>query len=346
MTKTFFLVICFLSCFSCFGKRFEKQERIPLWLSQETISEIFPEDLYLARCGFGTDADEARLKADAELSNYFSSKVRSVIHANEEYSNSQTSVSDKTETKKKLIRDIEVSSETELFALSHTEPFFEKKSKRYAVCAYINREKAWAVIEPKITQCAKKIEEIIRDSEQEIEPFSKVLLLNSAVKKFKGFYELYFTTLMLVPKKAASFDSVITEIQNATVCRDKISRKIKIFINVHGDETNRVKTKMNEILSQQGFSVMETKKRKALDMEYFAIVDANTQIAENGGICTCYPQIRVAIEGSSETAIVSWAKQIQKISSYTKDACERMALARIEMSLQNDFVNECLERGN
>lgn len=322
--------------FGCASTGLEKQNDAPLWLYSDTIPQIFPNEEFLARTAFADDAESARLRADSELSSFFSAEIQSCAYADETFLNSQDSFGSKTNKIRNLSRQIEVSSHGELVALCHTDVFFDKGRKQFAVCAYINREEAWNLLEPRLRSKSQGLEKAYQKSHGEKERFTKIILLNSVLKESDEFYSLYFLACGIVPKKAESFSKIDTLIQNAESESLRLKTLTKILIQADGDDKERLKTKLSEIFSKEGFSVGDD------GAVYSVNVKTAFAISENGGIFISYPQISLLVRNADGIVLSSWAKQISKISAYTREACERMVWGRIEKELESNFIEECL----
>ena len=308
----------------------------PTWAFSEGISQAFPDELYLARSAFADDPDSARLKADAELASYFSTEIRSRVSASESYATGKNNVSESAERHKNLELQISVSSNARLPALRHTEAYYFKQEKSWCVCSYINREEAWSLIEPKLSSVSNKIESELKLSAQDKEPFFKALHLNRALKEEKEFHELYFVALCLVPGKAARYSTLEADILKGRNQKAKMEGQIKISLIVQGDNVERVEAKLSELFSMHGFSVSMENAR------YFVDAKSSVEAIESARVFVCYPRISVFIKKNNGEAIASWARQFPKVASYTKEACERMAMAKIEGELENVFITECL----
>lgn len=332
ITKLFFLLLCGMVFSGCTSTKTETAQPAPLWAEYETLARAFPPEEYIARLGSADTADSARVKADAELSAYFSQTVSMSTAADERVSSDGT----KDRQSRTLALDIKVSSRQELLALRHTEPYFDRARKSYVVCAYINREEAWILVEPKLKSLAAKFENAYQNSRSETELLQKILLLQSIQRQSPEFYDLYGFARGIAPQKAESFSSTDELIQTAAVENRRLKQNAGILVRVSGDETGRVRTKVGELLRKSGFLLAE---KNAL---YTTNVSVSAEGAENGAAFISYPQVSVEIERAGGTVLASYAKQMEKVSAYTKEAAVRMALHTIETELERSFLRDCL----
>lgn len=309
-----------------------QNKEIPLWASNETINQIFPEEDFIARIGFGKTEIFARLNADSELSTYFSAKIENTVFASENYVNQN----DETSVQKQLSKNISLEGNSEVFALRHTDSYFDKKRGAFIVCAYINRKEAWSLIEPKLNSVSKAVNSLYSESQKSNENFFKIIQLHSVLQKSEEFYKLYFLAEGIVPQKAKQFYTTQGIIQNSQNESVKLKQNSVIFANVQGDDSGRIKTKVSEVLSKNGFSVSDF--RRDSDSSYSLNANVNIEISENCGFFVCYPQISISVKTAEGKTVFSFSKQIEKVASYTKESCERMALSKLEKEIEENFI--------
>lgn len=316
---------------SCASKP-QGKNNAPAWFSYESINQVFPEKEYLARIGSGENPQTAQLNADAELSAYFNQKIKTITQAEEKFSNTNNS----TSSQKNLTRSVIISSNSELIGLKHTDCFFNKKENRYYICSYINRKETWELIEPKIKSYAIKFENAKQNIENETEPFNKIIIQNKILKEKEIFYNLYYIALGLLPEKAEKYFYLDSELQKLTYDNLSLKKTIKIHFISEGDITNRITTKAEELLSNEGFTISQSKSN------YIAKLAVNTTATKSGDIYIIYPQIQITMEKANTTTLANFSKQLGKVSSYTKEAAERLALNKLETELETNFINNLL----
>ena len=330
----FFITITTFLCFMIYGcaSTPHKSSTTPAWISYETINQVFPEKEYITGIGSGVNPTTAQLKADAELSSYFSQNIKSITQAEENYLNKNNS----TSSQKSINRTITISTDSELIGLKHTDSFFNKKENLYYICAYINRNEAWNLIEPKLQSYTDNFENAKSSSLNETEPFNKIIFQKRALQKAEEFYNLYYLSYSITPENTKLYSHIDSEIQKLSYENFELISKIKIQTVSHGDSSNRIKTKTEEILSNEGFIISQTK------ASYIATININNIAEKSEDIYNVYPQIKIVIEKSDGTAIALYSKKFGKFSSYTKEAAERLALNKLETELEKNLINNLL----
>lgn len=326
------LIVSIILFFSCATVSKNEKNRIPLWADLENISSVFPEKEYIARFGYGETSESAKLNADAELSVYFNNEILTHTSATEVLENKNTN----TDIIRKLNRKIEISSNAELVALRHTDSWFDKSRNRYVVCAYINRNEAWQILQPKIESETTAFSKLYEESKKQSDTIKKIIFVTSALKQVDLFYEYYYLAMSLIPEKATQYSGIEKRIQQAIFDNKTLKTETALKIIFSGDDTWRVQSKLAQILSEDGFPIGNT------SFKYKVNAITKIEIAENNGIFISYPQISVVIETKEGIVIASWAKQFKKVSAYNWNACERMCINKIEKELEDNFISEIL----
>lgn len=320
--------ILLLSCAST--KKDNKS--IPLWVDSQTIYQAFPREDYIASVGYGNTDENARLNADAELASYFYHSVSVQTVATETMKNYYET----TDISRKIEREIQSLSQTEFVALHHTEPYFNKSNNKYIVCSYIDKKEAWQILKPKLTSESSAIERAYKKSQIENELFQRIILLNEVQNHSKRFYDIYYQVVAILPEEAVPFSKYDGIIQTVQIELKRVKPEASISIKIQDDKTNRIKTKLYEVFSKEGFSIVTGAALYSID------VLIEFEISEKGEAFVSYPNISILIKKNNGKTISSWAKQIPKVAAYTKEACERMVLNKIEKELDSVFINEVL----
>ena len=305
----------------------------PLWADSSTLDQAFPPADFLARTGTSNMPESARMRADTELASYFSTKVESSVSADEQY----TSSSDGSmKSRRNLERSMDISSSAEFVALRHTDAYFDKTRGQYVVCAYIDRNEAWGMLEPKLSAAALDMEERWNTSRDEVEPFRRLLLLNSLVLRSDDFYPLYYTALGISRDNAKKYAGSDSLVRKAASERVRLGQSIRISVRASGDDSGRVRTKLGEVLSKDGFFVTEGKG------DYIADVAVSLDISDGTKLFTVNPSVSVVIKTASGTEIAAWRKNARRAMSYAREPAVKNAITKIEQEIDGSFRSECL----
>lgn len=309
-----------------------RTSKTPDWISYETINQVFPERDFIARIGSGATPYAAQLNADTEISSFFNQNIKSLTETEDNYINNNNS----TISQKKLNRTVTISTDTEIIGLKHTDLFFNQKENSYYICSYINKKEAWNLIEPKLISYVKNLEIAKNSIKNEPETFLKILILNKTLKDSNDFYHLYYMALIMCPEKTKGYSNIDSEILKLTNDNYQLKKQIKIRIISNGDNSNRIKTKIEELFAKEGITVSQT------NSSYLSTINVNTSSEKTNDVYSVYPQIQISITKQDGTVLTHFSKQFGKISSYTIEAAERLALNKMETELENNFINNLL----
>ena len=331
LCKSSIIIGCSLILFSCTTTKLKNKESIPLWSSQETIEDVYPYKDYLTAIGTGITPQAAKMNADSELSAFFNQTVKSETSAQEKLINQNNS----TAISKSIERNIEISTSAELIALKHTDSYFDNKRGSYYVCSYIERNEAWKLLEPKLISSVNSFESAYSNIKHSNDALTKIILQNNALNSSNTFYTYYYLATGITPEKAIHFSKYDNQIQNLINENSLQKQKTKILVQIENDTTNRIKILIEEILKKNGFTITQQNE----DYKIHGL--AAYSIQESGDFYITYPQIEIIITKSGNKNLASFARQLGKVSSYTKDAAERMAINKIETELKKSFISEC-----
>lgn len=335
MLRNYVFVICIiffsLLIINC-ASNSDRIKNAPDWISYESINQVFPEKDFIARIGSGASPLSAQLKADSELSSFFNQNIKSFTEADDSYVN----INNSTTSQKNLNRTVTISTDTEIIGLKHTDTFFNKTENCYYICAYINKKEFWDLIEPKLKSYAEKFELAKLNIKTESDNLRKILIQNNTLKDTNDFYHLYYLALSIIPKNANVYSNIDYEIQKLINDNYQLRNQIKIKLTTSGDSSNRIKTKIEELLAKEGITISQS------NNTHLATININTSTEITNEFFFVYPQIQILVSKKDRTTLSHFSKQFGKISSYSKETAERLALNKIETELDNNFINNLL----
>lgn len=139
-----------------------------------------------------------------------------------------------------------------------------------------------------------------------------------------------------VQEEIEKIDADMENREKAKLEAERLKHDVKIKINVSGDKSGRIETKIKSILSENGFTVASNGENHILT----ATVDIRESVSST--IYSIYPQITVEIKNETEV-VASFAKSLERVSAYKSERVQEMALVRLEDVLEKEFENECLK---
>ena len=120
--KRFFISACiFLTGFICFAKSNQK----PDWVTN--YRTIYPDAEYIVQRGRADTEETSRTEAIAQIARYFQTSVNANLKTSIQSVSSGQNVDEITT----VVNDIDVMSQVELFAMENTDPYYDKKEKKW-----------------------------------------------------------------------------------------------------------------------------------------------------------------------------------------------------------------------
>jgi hypothetical protein len=189
--------------------------------------------------------------------------------------------------------------------------------------AYIDRNEAWAVYEPRFKRQADAFATLYAAAEQERGQFRKVLRFGAADAYVRGgdFAEAEAFGQILHPQKMnASFGGIRAAIAAIPQKTDDAKRKAGVCIDCPGDFESLVANAFSRALSAAGFPV--AKNRNGADVICAINIDEGRQQRELG--IFYYPSLRAVFSDASGT-LWTFNAAADRASAVTPDVAKRRA---------------------
>lgn len=290
----------------------------------------FAEDLlnnpsYIAQTGYGTTKESAENAALAAISKFFQMNIE--VKAEE-----QTTVTN-AGANSTMTEEVFVNSQTELFAVHYTKPRFDKKQKQYEVTAYIDREEAWRIYEPKIEDSVQSFEQFYSNAISQSDNLSKIIGLSRASKEAKQselIKKLDFA-MILNPDRAEKYGGTRNKIIEAAI--RKISKSSSVSVKVSSDYEDRVSKSVKEMFSKIGIKTLDENAEYLCSIE----ISENTQTLPAGTFFT--PSFAIQIEKAGEV-IYSVSRQLKKIGAKNEAVAKQRAFSAVAEEIQKSLQSE------
>ena len=323
------LIYSFVSCAST------PKKEVPLWTEEATIEEAFPSATYVARIGRGETADAARNFADAELTRHFEHSVKSSSAAKKVMSNS----SGTTKTDERVLeQEVFVSSSMELFALHHTDYWFDAKTKRYVVCSYIERAEAWQIFESKVQQAQKEFFAKYNLCGKEKSSLSKMQLLSECIPVAEKYLDVLDFAHTLSPEGEKKYLADRETIAGISAQISDLKKHIVLRVSVSGDKDKRVERLVSQIISENGFSISAS-----------GSDTVNVNVQQNkvfhgsgdSGTITAEPGVTIVLSSNGKN-LFSYNKTLSRVTGFTQAEAfvDNKIYSAIETELKSSFAEE------
>ena len=217
-----------------------------------------------------------------------------------------------------MIQKIDLSAENALFQVEYTVPYYSSDYGMYVCVAYVNREKAFAVLSPKLENASALFEKEYNLAQKSLDTFEKILALQKAQSRLKDFYEVYDFALAIAPDSAAPYAKTDKNAGECLLQINQLKKEIQLFVDGNA-ATSRVADKIHEIFTQNGFIVVE---KGAYD--YKIQVTVKNEVDQNGEVFATYPFVGVEVcRGAS--SFYSYSKKLDKCAGFDKETALRRA---------------------
>ena len=316
------LILTFLSSAFCFAS--------PKWITD--LEKVYPSEKYIRAIGEAGSETAAKKAAVSAVAEYFNQEISTQTFVAQSIHKDDSDYKEKADIAQKIVS----SSGASLFAVEYTSSFYDKRSQKYFVCAYLERSTAWKIISQKVDVAMAAYKETVRESEGLTEPLSKIIMLNKAKKVFEDFFELYRTALVIYPNKCDSMTEFAKMAYADLAQLDLLKNQAIISITTRGDKQNRIQTKLASILSANGLLTTSQKG------SYTLTANISWNESEFNGVYSSYPQIQIIITNGTKT-IASYSGQCEKTAAYNYDSMIRSAIFSLEELLDEHFFSECFE---
>lgn len=316
------LILTLLSSAFCFAS--------PKWITD--LEKVFPSEKYIRAIGEAGSETAAKKAAVSAVAEYFNQEISTQTFVAQSIHKDDSDYQEKADIAQKIVS----SSGASLFAVEYASCFYDKRSQKYFVCAYLERNTAWKIISQKADVAIAAYKETVREAESLTEPLSKIIMLNKAKKAFEDFFELYRTALVIYPNKCDGMTEFAKMAYADLAQLDLLKNQAAITITTRGDNQNRIQTKLASILTSNGLLAASQ------NGSYTLNANISWNESEFNGVYSSYPQIQIIITNGSKT-IASYSGQCEKTAAYNYDSMNKSAIFSLEELLDEHFFSECFE---
>jgi hypothetical protein len=342
MSTRFLLMRCVIASLtlSCATAPAPVPDPVPDWAATPSaIREVYPDSDFIAREGSGATLEAAKANAAAEIARFFTSEISALSGGRASMIQQNGEITEILE----IINDAVVRSQIDLFGIRYTEDaFYNKAEKDWQTLAYIDRNEAWTVYEPRFKRQADAFEAFYAAAEQESGQFRKALRFGAvaAYMRSEGFVEDFvkkevFGQILHSQKMSDSFDGIRAEIAAIPQKIDDAKRNASVFIDCPGDFETRVTNAFSQALSAEGFPV--AKNRNGADVVCAVAITEGRQQRELGIFYN--PSLQAVFTGASG-ALFTFNAAADRASAVTPDVAKRRAYTALADKVKGTFSIE------
>lgn len=304
----------------------------PKWLIE--LDKIYPTDEYLRMIGEAATLKQAENEAVNAVAQNFNTKIKVVNQAVKDYNSIVSEGKSESSKLYSFHQEAIISSEADFLLLKYSEPYYDKKNKKYYIVGYINKKEASNYYNQKIEQLMTQISIICKLAETEHESLYALLNYQKAKKLAKLAYFYIDTACTINPiesekyKKTNELLSKVYEKEMSTKKRGtfSISCKDRRYISVG--------TGISSILEQEGFILANKNPTYCISVE----IHFQEEIYEAGNFVR--PDISIIISNAEGVEIDSYSKVYPRYSHQNIENAYNLALVRIQQDLEENLLSD------
>ncbi|MDR1625131.1 MAG: LPP20 family lipoprotein [Spirochaetia bacterium] len=334
MIKNVIAAVVCLMVFSCAGT--PASGPAPEWAAGAGgIEAAYPAQTYIAQRGRGEDRAAAENDALGQISRFFATEIESQntrIQHSREQNDVETSTTER-------VSEIYVRSQTELFSVRYSEPWYNAAEKLWHAVAYIARDEAWVIYEPRARREADKFLQMYRAAQQAKETVRQYGIYGAALNLFdKDVAPVVFFAETLHPAKAASSLRDVEEALTAIpAAMDEARSRSYIYIKCDRDYEDRILAAAEKCFSVLGFPVQKSPARAAAVCAVRVTENETSSGASGPQLFSFRPSASISLTGK-EGVLFSWNSQpMDRVTTATRDAGRRRAYTALAAEMEKSF---------
>ncbi|MDR1390325.1 MAG: hypothetical protein LBJ31_10180 [Treponema sp.] len=309
---------------------------VPDWAaSPSAIRTVYPDSDFIAQRGRGATREAAEVAAAAAIARFISSEISANSRYREVINQQNGETTENLETSAEAF----VKSQIELFGVRYVEDaFYNKAEKQWQTVAYIDRNEAWMVYEPRFKRQADAFEALYAAAENENDQFRKVLRFGAAGGYVRGkdFVEAeVFGQILHRQKMNTLFGGIRAEITAIPQKTDDAKRNAGVFIDCPGDFESLITNAFSRALSKNGFSIEKNKNGAAVVCA--VTIDEGRQQRDLG--IFYYPSLQAIFAGTPGT-LFTFNVSADRASAVTPDVAKRRAYTALAEKVVESFSIE------
>jgi hypothetical protein len=293
----------------------------------------YPRDRYIAQKGRGTNGEAAKLSALGAVSGYFQTEIQTVTTLEESYAEQDGHSSQSA----RLDQNTFLRSQTGLFAVRYAEPWYNRAAKEWEALAYIDREEAWTIYEPRVREKTGPFWTLFTEAGAEADPLRQYYLYTAALS-LAGREELsplLDFAQILNPRRAAAFDDLRAALGETGLKAESAKGRVAFYIASDNDMDALLSAAFAAAFTSHAFTV--TGDAGVATNHCEARVSENRQDLEAG---TFYaPSINVTVTGPGGP-LFSYSASVPRQGARNAEVARRRAYAALAGELERTFYGE------
>ena len=246
MKKFFVTIVAFTFTF-CFAE-------VPSWLKNP--EKEFPTSQFVRAIGEGTSQKQAQNDALSSISRYFDTKTEVITGSIKEMSATIEGDESRFSSAQAFRQVSSISSSSEFFCVNFTEGFYNEKTGKYSVLAYINKAEAAKIYRDRISSLFDAISFCQNYAKTENETFLAASALHKALKLSDVTQKYIKAEATLVPSDSGKYQNEEKKIYAIESEYSSLKKQMTFSITMTNNDSryDSVFTSVSQILSERGYS--------------------------------------------------------------------------------------------
>jgi hypothetical protein len=300
----------------------------PLWLTRR--GAVYPSDRYVTGVGEGRAAEDARIRALAQIAQFFSTKVADTRGLFYSYNEALSGAAAENTA---VFQNTAVHSEAEFFGVEFAETFTDNRGIVHAL-ALIDRAEAGRVYEARIQANARLIGDLIIRYENSPHPKEAVKRLKEARRFARIIIDYAGMAMLLDSSTARRYDqlpAVASRIDGMIAANEK---RFTATVSLNDGDAESLARKTAEILMRSGFLVVDS------GGVYTASITFRANESSTKNYRTLEPTLDIVITARDGTPLLTYTRKYPLFRHVTREEALARALRNIEQDLTGEFARE------
>lgn len=306
----------------------------PAWVTKP--EKEFPTEQFVRALESGSTAQNAKSAALASISLYFNTKTDIVSVAVKQMESVVSGDSKLLSSGQSFSQIARISSSAEFFCVNFTDGWFDKKSGKHYVLAYIDKQEAAGVYRVRTNAIMEAISIYRSSAEKTPEPLLAVRFLSKAQVLGTIASRYIQNEITLVPSVAKSRTDDLETLSKISAAADEMKSRIRFSILSASDDARLrpLYECVSSVLEKNGCSY------SLENPSYFVIVDTEFLQEENEAGKFVRPNIKIIIENKNRTGVYSYSKSYQRVGSKTFDNAVARAVGKVCADVEEHFFTD------
>lgn len=325
--RRFFVTIVALASAFCFAEA-------PSWLKKP--EKDYPTSQFVRAIGEGASQKQAQNDALSSISRYFDTKTEVITGSIKEMN--ATIEGDETRfSSAQAFRQVSsISSSAEFFCVNFTEGFYNEKTGKYSILAYINKNEAAKIYRDRISNLLDAISSYQNYAKTENETFLAAMALHKALKLSDVTQKYIAAEGKLVPADSGKYLNEEKKLHLLESEYSSLKKQMTFSITMTNSDSryDGVFTSMSQILSERGYSYSLKNSAYKIVLDISA-GEESTQAGE-----FVRPSVNVLVVNNAGNGVCTYSKSFSKIGGKSLEQAHSRAAAKISADLKENFLAE------